>query len=160
MDDSIMRWLAALLVALTGCSATPTPRASSDEGPDRTEQSRSVLLITRPEGKNDWAFQGGEGRLRVREDCILLNGQLVVFPYGTRLLNEATAVQIDDDSEPMSLTGEAVVHVSGSNVPIGVEGDWDHAMDEENLARWSRCGQRVNASEYADWWLVSDMRLD
>ena len=145
------------LVGLTlqGCSG-----GDNESDSQGTRQPGLVLLITKAEGQNDSTWQEREVRIRISEGCILLNGQLAVFPYGTRLMDDSSAVQLDGDSDPILLAGEAIVQVIGSHVPLGEEGDWDHAMDAENLARWSDCRQRVNVSEYADWWQVSGMRLD
>jgi len=141
------------LLVCTGCS---TPAAT-----DSVDRSRSsaVMLITRPEGQNDTTWDTDRGHLRVEAGCILVKGRLAVFPFGTRLVDDSTAVQLSDEAEPIALDGTAEVSVLGSEVPIGREGDWDHAMDAANLDRWSECRRRAGISEYADWWLLGQVDL-
>ena len=82
-----------------------------------------------------------------------------MFPFGTTLANGSTSLQVSDDDEPIPLDGSAEVDVIGSEVPIGEDGDWDHAMDAANLARWSECRRLADIEEYADWWQVGQLRL-
>jgi hypothetical protein len=82
---------------------------------------------------------------------------LAVFPFGTTLVDDSTALQISDDEKPITLDGSAEVDVMGSEVPLGDEGAWDHAMDATNLDRWSECRRRADISKYADWWQVDQL---
>lgn len=107
---------------------------------------------------DDTTWDADRGHLRVEAGCILFKGQLVVFPFGTRLVDGSSALQIGGDGEPVTLDGSAEVDVMGSEVPVAEEGDWDHAMDDANLEQWSECRRRAGISEYAEWWQV--LRLD
>jgi hypothetical protein len=149
-----MRWLLpALIWCLVACS-------KSDETSSRTDdRSGSVLLITKAEGQNDSTWMEDSGHLRVEAGCVLFKGQLVAFPFGTRLVENSSALQMDDDAKPVNLDGEAEVQVLGSKVPVGDQGDWSHVMDAGNLGRWAECQRRADISEYADWWQVSDITL-
>ena len=149
-----MRWLLpALMLCLVACS-------ESDERSSRTDdRSGSVLLITKAEGQDDSTWMEDSGHLRIEAGCVLFKGQLVAFPFGTRLVEGSTALQMDDDSKPVNLDGDAEVRVFGSKVPVGDQGDWSHMMDAENLDRWSECQRRADISEYADWWQVSDVTM-
>lgn len=149
-----MRWLlVVLMLLLFACSESDARSNGTDD------QSGSVLLITKAEGEDDSTWMEDWGRVRIEAGCVLFKGQLVAFPFGSRLVENSTAVQIDEDSKPVSLDGEAEVRVFGSEVPVGDEGDWDHMMDAANLARWTECHRRADISEYADWWQVSDMTV-
>lgn len=142
-----------VLLGCVGCSTSaPTKTADDSDG-------NAVALITRPDGQNDTMWSTDRGHLRIEAGCILFKGQLAVFPFGTTLVDGSTALQISDDDEPITLDGSAEVDVMGSEVPLGDEGDWDHAMDAANLARWSECRQRADISEYADWWQVNQLDL-
>ncbi|MDR7253424.1 hypothetical protein J2X46_002409 [Nocardioides sp. BE266] len=144
-----MRWLVApLALMLAGCA----PPWSDDE-PDDT--SGSVQLVTRPEGRNDSTWDEDTGTMRVEAGCVLFKGQLTAFPYGTRVVDDGAAIQLDEDSAPVALDGRTEVYVTGSEVPLGEDGDWDHAMDRTNLERWDECRRRVAPSPYADWWQVT-----
>jgi len=146
-----MRWIAvvALLLTCTGCSG-PGPSERHDG---------SVVLITRPEGQDDSTWEQDRGHLRVESGCILFKGQLVVFPHDTRLVDGGTALALDEDAVALPLDGTAEVAVTGSEVPLGTAGDWEHAMDAANLERWSDCRRRAGISEYADWWQVVSVDL-
>ena len=144
------------LIVLLGCIGCTTSAGTQDT--DESEDS-PVTLITRREGENDSIWSTGRGHLRVEAGCILLKGQLVVFPFGTTLTDGSTSLQISADDEPIPLDGSAEVDVTGSEVPLGEDSDWDQAMDAVNLARWSDCRRRVGISEYADWWMVGQLRV-
>ncbi|KQV64994.1 hypothetical protein ASC64_14930 [Nocardioides sp. Root122] len=142
-----------VLLGCVGCSSSaPTTGADDSDG-------NAVALITRPDGQNDTIWSTGRGHLRVEAGCILFKGQLAVFPFGTSLANGSTSLKIRDGDESIPLDGSAEVDVTGSEVPLGEDGDWDHAMDAANLARWSECRRRADISEYADWWQVGQLHL-
>lgn len=153
-DDRCMKSVAAMVMLLV-CVGCSTP-AATDAG-DGSDVN-AVLLITRPDGQNDTTWETDQGHLRVQSGCILFKGRLVVFPFDTRLVDDSTALQISDSAEPIAL-GTAEVSVMGSEVPLGEEGDWDHAMDAANLDRWSECRRRADVSEYADRWQIGDVNL-
>ena len=140
-----------VLLACVGCSPSTSTNAEVD--PDGSD----VLLITRPEGRNDTIWSRDRGHLRVEDGCILFKGQLAVFPFGTRLVDGSTALQLGDDEAPVALDGSVEVDVTGSEVPLAEERAWDHAMDATNLDRWSECRRRADISEYADWWQVDQL---
>jgi hypothetical protein len=153
-DARLMKFfvLVILMLSCVGCTSADT------KAPDDSD-SESVLLITRPDGQDGSAWDLERGHLRVQAGCILFKGQLAAFPFGTRLIDGSTALQISDDEDPISLNGSAEVDVMGSEVPLAEQGDWDHAMDAGNLDRWSECRRRANISEYADWWQVGQLEL-
>ena len=142
-----------MLLGCAGCSSSAPTTAADDSG------GNAVAPITRPDGQNDTIWSSDRGHLRVEAGCILFKGQLAVFPFGTTLVDGSTALQINDDDEPITLDGSAEVDVIGSEVPLGEEGAWDHAMDAANLAQWSECRRRADISEYADWWQVDQLDL-
>lgn len=154
-DDRLMKSFVAVIVLLgcLGCSTSAATKAADDS------DGNAVLLITRPDGQNDTLWSRDRGHLRVEGGCILFKGQLVAFPFGTRLVDGSTALQISDGEEPVALDGSAEVAVMGSEVPLGGEGAWDHAMDAVNLDLWSECRRRADISEYADWWQVNQLDL-
>lgn len=142
---------ALLLLGCLGCSTPAATETVDDSDGD------AVVLITRPDGPYDTIWSSDRGHLRVEAGCILFKGQLVAFPFGTKLVDSSTALQVSDGEEPVPLDGSAEVDAVGSEVPLGGEGDWDHAMSAANLDRWSECRRRVGISEYADWWQVDQL---
>lgn len=150
-----MKWLLSILLLL-GCAGCST--SDHTQGADDSD-GNAVALITRPEGQNDSIWSTGRGHLRVAGGCILFKGELAVFPFGTTLVTGSTALQISGGDEPIPLDRSAEVDVMGSEVPLGEDGDWDHAMDVANLARWSDCRRRADISEYADWWQIGQLHL-
>ena len=155
-DDRLVKSVLAVIVLLLGCLGCSTSDATkAADGSD----GNAVLLITRPDGQADTIWSRDRGHLRIEAGCILFKGQLAMFPFGTRLVEGATALQISDDEEPIALDGSAEVDVMGSEVPLGRKGDWDHAMDAANLDRWSECRRRADISKYADWWQVDQLVL-
>lgn len=154
-NDRLMKSFFAVILLLwcVGCSTSAPTKSVEDSGGD------AVLLITRPDGQNGTIWSRDRGHLRVEAGCILFKGQLAAFPFGTRLVDGSTALQISDDEESITLDGSAEVDVMGSEVPLDEEGAWDHAMDAANLDRWSECRRRADISEYANWWQVNQLDL-
>lgn len=135
---------------LVSCSADTAddPAASTGSG------GETILLISRESPNTASSWQQRTGSLTVQDGCILVSGSVVVMPSETRLVDDNRAIQLSEESEPISILGDATVEMTGNPFEFR-EMSQVPGIDKDNQARFDTCQQRVVKSDRASWWNVT-----